>query len=49
MTDVRADERLDVIRPLPADIPPIVYGASVTRLASRPNLKASSASSAHQR
>ena len=37
MTDVRADERLDVIRPLPADIPPIVYGASVTRLASRPN------------
>jgi len=37
MTDVRADERLDIIRPLPADIPPIVYGASVTRLASRPN------------
>ncbi len=37
MTDVRADQRLDVIRPLPQDIPPIVYGASVTRLASRPN------------
>jgi Bacterial extracellular solute-binding protein len=37
MTDVRAAPGLGVIRPLPADIAPIVYGASVTRLASRPN------------
>lgn len=38
LTDVRADQRLEVIRLVPADIyPPIVYGASVTRLARRPN------------
>jgi ABC-type molybdate transport system substrate-binding protein len=38
MTDVRADQRLEVIRPVLADIhPPIVYAASATRLARRPN------------
>ena len=38
MTDVRADQRLTVIRPVPADIrAPIVYAASVTRLARRPD------------
>lgn len=38
LTDVRADARLEVIRSVPADIhPPIVYAASVTRLARRPN------------
>jgi molybdate transport system substrate-binding protein len=38
MTDVRTDTRLDVIRPIPADIQaPIIYGACVTRLSSRPN------------
>jgi molybdate transport system substrate-binding protein len=37
MTDVRADQRLEVIRPMPPDIhPPIVYAASVTRGARRP-------------
>lgn len=37
MTDVRANG-LEVIRPVPADIwPPEVYGACVTRLATRPN------------
>jgi hypothetical protein len=38
MTDVRADQRLELIRPLPADIhPPIAYAASATRLSRRPN------------
>jgi molybdate transport system substrate-binding protein len=38
VTDVRADQRLEIIRPVPADISaPIVYSASVTRLARRPN------------
>jgi molybdate transport system substrate-binding protein len=38
VTDVRADQRLAVIRPVPADISaPIVYAASVTRLARRPD------------
>ena len=38
MTDVRADERLAVIRPVPAEVqPPLLYAASVTRLARRPN------------
>jgi molybdate transport system substrate-binding protein len=38
MTDVRADQRLEVIRTVPADIhPSIVYAASATRLARRPN------------
>jgi molybdate transport system substrate-binding protein len=38
MTDVRADERLAVIRPVPTDVqPPLLYAASVTRLARRPN------------
>jgi molybdate transport system substrate-binding protein len=38
MTDVRADERLAVIRPVPAEVAsPLLYGASVTRLARRPN------------
>ena len=38
MTDVRADRRLEVIRNVPDEIhPPVVYAASVTRLASRPN------------
>ncbi len=37
MTDVRAAPGLAVVRPLPTDIAPIVYGASVTRLASRPD------------
>jgi molybdate transport system substrate-binding protein len=38
LTDVRADARLEVVRPVPAEIyPPIVYAASVTRLARRPN------------
>lgn len=37
MTDVRADPRLDVIRKVPADVqPPVIYAASVTRLAGRP-------------
>ncbi len=37
-TDVRADQRLEVIRPVPAEIHlPIVYAASVTRGARRPN------------
>lgn len=38
MTDVRAHPQLAVIRPVPVDVrPPLVYAASVTRLASRPN------------
>jgi molybdate transport system substrate-binding protein len=38
MTDVRANERLAVIRPVPAEAqPPLLYAASVTRLARRPN------------
>jgi molybdate transport system substrate-binding protein len=38
LTDVRADQRLEVIRPVPADVhPPFVYAASVTRGARRPN------------
>ncbi len=38
MTDVAADQRLAVLRPVPPDIqPPLVYAASVTRLARRPN------------
>jgi molybdate transport system substrate-binding protein len=38
LTDVRADQRLEVIRPVPAEIhPPISYAATVTRLARRPN------------
>ena len=38
MTDVRADQRLAVIRPVPAELqPPLLYAASVTRLAWRPN------------
>ena len=38
MTDVRADARLAVIRPVPAEVqPPLLYAASVTRLARRPN------------
>lgn len=38
MTDVRADQRLEVIRPVPTELfPPIVYAASATRLARRPN------------
>jgi Bacterial extracellular solute-binding protein len=38
MTDVRADKRLTVIRPVPPEVqPPLLYAASVTRLASRPN------------
>jgi molybdate transport system substrate-binding protein len=38
MTDVRADERLAVIRVVPAETqPPLLYAASVTRLARRPN------------
>jgi molybdate transport system substrate-binding protein len=38
MTDVRANPRLEVIRLVPTDIhPPIIYAASVTRLARRPN------------
>ena len=38
MTDVRADERLAVIRPVPPEVqPPLLYAASVTRLARRPN------------
>ncbi len=38
MTDVRADERLAVIRPVPPEVqPPFLYAASVTRLARRPN------------
>jgi molybdate transport system substrate-binding protein len=41
MTDVRADPRLEVIRPVPADIhPPVTYAASVTRGARRPNPQA---------
>jgi molybdate transport system substrate-binding protein len=37
MTDVRADERLTVIRPIPAEVQlPLLYAASVTRLARRP-------------
>ena len=38
LTDVHADPRLEVIRAVPADIhPPIVYAASVTRGARRPD------------
>jgi molybdate transport system substrate-binding protein len=38
MTDIRANEGLVVIRPLPTEVqPPVRYAASVTRLASRPN------------
>jgi Bacterial extracellular solute-binding protein len=38
MTDVRAEERLAVIQPVPAEVQaPLLYAASVTRLASRPN------------
>jgi ABC-type molybdate transport system substrate-binding protein len=38
MTDVRADERLAVIRPVPpATQPPLLYAASATRLARRPS------------
>jgi molybdate transport system substrate-binding protein len=38
MTDVRADQRLAVIRPVPAELqPPLRYAAAVTRLARRPN------------
>ena len=38
MTDVRADERLAVIRPVPAEVQHhCSYAASVTRLARRPN------------
>jgi molybdate transport system substrate-binding protein len=38
MTDVRADARLAVIRPIPAEVQsPMLYAASVTRLARRPN------------
>jgi ABC-type molybdate transport system substrate-binding protein len=38
MTDVRADERLAIVRPVPAEVQsPLLYAATVTRLASRPN------------
>jgi ABC-type molybdate transport system substrate-binding protein len=38
MTDVRADRRLEVIREVPAQIrAPVLYAASVTHLARRPN------------
>ena len=38
MTDVRAHPQLAVIRPVPVDVrPPLVYAASVTRLAGRPD------------
>jgi molybdate transport system substrate-binding protein len=38
MTDVRADPRLAVIRPIPPEVQqPFLYAASVTRLARRPN------------
>ncbi len=38
LTDVRADDGLAVIRPVPSDVQsPLLYAASVTRLASRPN------------
>lgn len=38
MTDVRADPRLEVLRPIPPEMqPPLVYAASVTKLAQRPN------------
>jgi molybdate transport system substrate-binding protein len=38
MTDVRADERLAVISAVPSDLqPPLLYAASVTRLARRPD------------
>jgi molybdate transport system substrate-binding protein len=38
MTDVRTDERLAVIRQVPAEAqPPLLYAASVTRLAGRSN------------
>jgi molybdate transport system substrate-binding protein len=38
MTDVRADLRLAVIRPIPPEVrSPLLYAASVTRLARRPN------------
>ena len=41
LTDVRADPRLEVIRPVPADVePPLLYAAAVTKLASRPNPEA---------
>jgi Bacterial extracellular solute-binding protein len=38
MTDVRANEDLTVIRPVPADVQtPLLYAASVTKLSGRPN------------
>jgi molybdate transport system substrate-binding protein len=38
LTDVRADDRLVVIRAVPAEVQtPLLYAASVTRLARRPN------------
>jgi molybdate transport system substrate-binding protein len=38
MTDVRANPSLDIIRPVSGDVqPPLIYAASVTRLARRPN------------
>jgi|SRR5579871_6748542 len=38
MTDVRANAQLTVLRAVSADIqPPLIYAASITRLASRPN------------
>lgn len=38
LTDVRADERLAVIRPVPTEVQaPLLYAASVTRLARRPD------------
>src|ERR1700733_2492785 len=38
MTDVRANERLAVIHPVPTEVQsPLLYAASVTRLARRPN------------
>jgi molybdate transport system substrate-binding protein len=40
-TDVRADPRLEVIRPVPVEIqPPMTYAASVTRGARRPDPQA---------
>ena len=38
MTDVRADPRLVVLRPVPDAVhPPVVFGAAVTKLSWRPN------------
>jgi hypothetical protein len=38
LTDVRADERLAVIRPVPPEVQgPLLYAASVTKLSGRPN------------